>query len=70
LRGQSVEYDQKSSGDQMWWLTPIILATQEAEIRTIAVGGQPGQKVCKTPSQPIVGCGRVCLSFQLCEKQK
>jgi hypothetical protein len=33
------------------WLTPIILATQETEIRSIAVGSQPGQIVCETLSQ-------------------
>jgi hypothetical protein len=32
-------------------LTPVILATQEAEIRRIAVQSQPGQTVCKTLSQ-------------------
>jgi hypothetical protein len=31
-----------------WWLTPVILATQEAEIRRIMVGVQPRQIVCKT----------------------
>jgi hypothetical protein len=41
-----------------WWLTPIILATQEAEIRRIAVRTQPGQIVHeplsrKTLSQKI-----------------
>jgi hypothetical protein len=30
---------------------PVILATQEAEIRRIAVQSQPGQIVHKTPSQ-------------------
>jgi hypothetical protein len=39
-----------------WWLTPVILATQEAEIRRIAVWSQPRQIVCenlswKYPSQ-------------------
>jgi hypothetical protein len=33
------------------WLTPVILATQEADIRRIAVRSQPGQIVCKTLSQ-------------------
>jgi hypothetical protein len=33
------------------WLTPVILATQEAEVRKIPVGSQLQQKVCKTLSQ-------------------
>jgi hypothetical protein len=32
------------------WLTPIILATWEAEIRRIKVGGQPKQMVLQTLS--------------------
>jgi hypothetical protein len=30
---------------QGWWLTPVILATWEMEIRRIAVGASPGIKV-------------------------
>jgi hypothetical protein len=33
------------------WLTPVILATQEAEIRRIPVPSQPGQIVHGTLSQ-------------------
>jgi hypothetical protein len=33
-----------------WWLTPIILATQEAKISRIKVRSQPKQIVCETLS--------------------
>jgi hypothetical protein len=33
-----------------WWLTPIILATQETEIRRISVQSQPCQIIHKTLS--------------------
>jgi hypothetical protein len=33
-----------------WWLTPVLLATQEAKIRRIAVQSQPGQIALKTLS--------------------
>jgi hypothetical protein len=34
-----------------WWPTPVILATQETEIRRIEVRNQLGQIVLKTLSQ-------------------
>jgi hypothetical protein len=34
-----------------WWLTPVILATQEAGIRKTAVQSQPRQIVHETLSQ-------------------
>jgi hypothetical protein len=37
----------------VWWFIPVILAIQVVEIRRTAVGGQPGQKLPKTPSQTI-----------------
>jgi hypothetical protein len=35
------------------WLTPIILATQEAEIRIITVQSQPGKIVYETLSLKV-----------------
>jgi hypothetical protein len=34
----------KSISAKSWWLTPVILATQEAEVRRIMVQSQPHLK--------------------------
>jgi hypothetical protein len=41
---------QKCPSDKCQWLTPIILATQEAEIRKISSRSQLGQIVPKDPT--------------------
>jgi hypothetical protein len=38
-----------------WWLTPVILATQEAEIRRISVQGQTGQIIHETYLKETAG---------------
>jgi hypothetical protein len=43
--------EQKYLGAGGWWLTPVILATQEAEITRIVVRSQPGQIVHETLSR-------------------
>jgi uncharacterized protein with PQ loop repeat len=44
-----------------WWLALVILVTQEAEIRRIAVQNQPGQIVPRNPisKKPIIKIGLV-----------
>jgi hypothetical protein len=34
-----------------WWLTPVIPATQEAEVRRITVRSQPRANSCETVAQ-------------------
>jgi hypothetical protein len=45
--------EQSEKESQRWWLTPVIPATQEAEIRRTVVQSQPRQIVCETQSQKI-----------------
>jgi hypothetical protein len=42
---------QQKKGDfaGCWWFTPVILTTQEAEMRRIVVQGQPGQNSLGDP---------------------
>jgi hypothetical protein len=44
-------FSQKNQRGGCPWLTPVVLSTQEAEIRRIAVRSQPGQIVRKTLSR-------------------
>jgi hypothetical protein len=50
------------------WLTPVILATQEAEMRRITVEN-PRPKVSKTPSQPIAKQAQWCASVILATRE-
>jgi hypothetical protein len=57
-------------GSQAQWLTPVIPAIQEIEIRRLTVQSQPQQKVSKTITEPIAGQGGEHLSPQICRKHK
>jgi hypothetical protein len=51
LGSQSRKHTLGQNEARHWWLTPVILATQEAEIRRIRIQSQPRQIVCKTLSR-------------------
>jgi hypothetical protein len=46
-----VQREIKGAADQVCWLMPVILATQEAEIRRIKIQSLPRQIVRETLSQ-------------------
>jgi hypothetical protein len=46
-----MERDKSKTQARHPWLTPVIPATQEPEIRRITIQSQPGQTVCQTLSQ-------------------
>jgi hypothetical protein len=43
----------KDLGAEHWWLTPVILVTQEAEIRRIEVQSQPPANSSQDPISKI-----------------
>jgi hypothetical protein len=45
----------------VWWLEPIISATQKADIGRISVGGQPRKKLVRPHLNKKAGCGNACL---------
>jgi hypothetical protein len=53
LENQLLDFQQQKKKKKVshQWLTPVILATQEAEIRRIEVHSQPRQMVYETLSQ-------------------
>jgi hypothetical protein len=50
MKSTSINHCKMFTGARCWWFTPIILATQETEIRRIAILGQLGQIVLENLS--------------------
>jgi hypothetical protein len=44
---------EKPAQGQIQWLLPVILATLDTEIRRSQLKASPGERIIKTPSQPI-----------------
>jgi hypothetical protein len=51
IQGYSGLKIKRAEGARRWWFMPVILATEEAEIRRIVVRSQPRQIVCETLSR-------------------
>jgi hypothetical protein len=52
-----IHFKDHKKGQAWWWLTPVIPATWEAEIRRLIVQGQPGQKVNNVQLRKLSGGG-------------
>jgi hypothetical protein len=50
MKMPSLKRKKKYSLSGCWWLTPVTLATQQAEIRRITVGSQPGANSSRDPT--------------------
>jgi hypothetical protein len=53
MMGKERKKEGRKEGRWVWWLIPVIPATQETEIRKIRFKASPGKKVSKIPSQSI-----------------
>jgi hypothetical protein len=60
----------KNQVSQAWWLTPVILATQEAEIRRLLIQVTPGKKFTRPPSQPIGAWWQMSVILSYTRKNK
>jgi hypothetical protein len=61
-------YSKISKSSWSWWLTPIILITQEAEIRRITVCSQSLENSLRDPISIIPNTERACGGAQVVER--